>query len=855
MAQDVNKHLERARRNVEKNKLRDAVSEYQSVLEEVPSNQEALQALADLYSRLNEPSRAAHYYGLQFDRFVEAGDNAKASAIFSRFLRSTPQPPERLMRYAVLLQRQNRAGEPNENYSSAADRFREQRRNTEALACFEKITQLDPDNPARHIVLAELAETLEQLEMAARAFLRAGQLKLAAGGLDQALELFARGYRLAPEDSSGALFYAEARLRKGDAPGAVALLEPFSPSETDLMFLTLFGDALLRTGQLDRARQSLEAYYRQKQDSFAKLFELALAYFRAGQDPNGVAVLSETKEWMRGVRREGEFAAQLDHLAGLCPASLGLAEFIARFYEEMNREAKYFDALVRLFDLYMEVGNIKSACEVLDRLLDIDPYDYRNQERIARLEGKADPAYLRSVHSRAAKAATIATRGEGFTGAGLSASEHASQGVSEDVRAQQALDDLIVQVEIFLQYSLQTKAVERLQRIAELFPAEEEKNERLRSLFERANWWPKGAPAPSAPSAVKPLPSPTEAPLAHPASYSADTHRDLAAIAEITRLMYRQATANEVLASAVQGIGKHLGVARCVVTLGAPGEPGQITAESSAPGLPPAVGPALVATVGLLAELTPDSLGGIELRADQAPALRELGLVAALGVRLTDKETQTPAGTMLVGETTARKWKPNESFFLQAIGDQLVISANHTRLRNFVRTLAVADEKTGLLSRGAYIDCLMAEANRAKTQNSSLSLVILQVDRGAELLRQQGEAPLEGFMEQLARTLKTAVRQTDVAVKYTAWSLAFILPDTTLESASTLAEKLRQLANSIPVQGNGPAPTLSAVVAEASRRPGDETEDRVTEWINRVEAGLDDLRQHAGNAMLALRTP
>ena len=108
MSQDVNKHLERARRSLEKNKLREAVSEYQSALEEVPAHPEALQALADIYTRLNEPAMAAQYYGAQFDRLIETGDAAKASAIFTRFLRPFPQPPDRLMRYATLLQRQNR---------------------------------------------------------------------------------------------------------------------------------------------------------------------------------------------------------------------------------------------------------------------------------------------------------------------------------------------------------------------------------------------------------------------------------------------------------------------------------------------------------------------------------------------------------------------------------------------------------------------------------------------------------------------------------------------------------------------------------------------------------------------------
>ena len=66
MAQDINKQLERARRSLEKNKLREAVSEYQAILDDAPSNQEALQALADIYTRLNEPlAQAAAYYALR----------------------------------------------------------------------------------------------------------------------------------------------------------------------------------------------------------------------------------------------------------------------------------------------------------------------------------------------------------------------------------------------------------------------------------------------------------------------------------------------------------------------------------------------------------------------------------------------------------------------------------------------------------------------------------------------------------------------------------------------------------------------------------------------------------------------
>ena len=858
MASDVSKHLERARRSLEKNKLREAVTEYQAVLSEMPSNQEALQALPDLYTRLNDPAKAAQYYGIQFDKLIEAGDAAKASALFTRFLRSFPQPPDRLMRYAMLWQKQNRPGEAIEQFNAAAGLFQQQQREVEALACYESIALLDPENPARHVVLAEFASKLGHADLATRSYLRAGQLILAGGALDEAIEYFGRAHDLSPTDRSGALLYAEAKLRKGDAEAAVSLLDPFSPSEKDTSFLALLGEALLRSGRLDRAREAFEAFYKQKPDSFGKLFELAGAYIQAGQDEKASAVLVQAKEWMRAIRKEVELCAQLDRISLAHTNSLPVAETVARIYEELNREAKYFDALVRLFDLYLAAGRTREACEALDRLVDIDPYDYRNQERIAKLEGKADPSFLQGILARAAKAATVSARTGGFSGAGSEAGATAPE--SEEQRAEQALDDLMVQVEIFLQYALQPKAVERLERIAELFPGEEEKNERLRALYERANWWPKGAirrtatpPAVAASSA--PAASSTEVVAPVPVPSTAETHRDLAAIAEINRLMYRQPTPREALATTAAEIGKHLGVARCFVALGGGSDAGQLTAEYSAPGMAAANGSRITSIAALVSKTPPDSLGGVELNPSTAPVLRELGMESALGVVLTDKDSQSLVGALVVADANPRKWKTNESFFLQAVGDQLLISVNHTRLRSLVRSLAVADEKTGILSRGAYIDCLLAESNRARSQGTPLSLIILQTDHGGELLRQHGDAAVEQHIEQLARAISASVRQTDIIVKYTAWSLAFILPGTSLENARALAEKLCQVAATVPPPWGTADFTVSAVVAEAASRPRDETEDRVTEWMNRAESGLDEARQRGGNTLVEVATP
>ena len=53
------------------------------------------------------------------------------------------------------------------------------------------------------------------------------------------------------------------------------------------------------------------------------------------------------------------------------------------------------------------------------------------------------------------------------------------------------LEDFILQAEIFLQYSMRAKAIERLERITKLFPHEEDRNDKLRLLFMNAGFTPK----------------------------------------------------------------------------------------------------------------------------------------------------------------------------------------------------------------------------------------------------------------------------------------------------------------------------------------------------------------------------
>ncbi len=854
MAADVTKQLERAKKFLEKNRVEDAIEAYLAVLELAPQHTEASQALGDLYTRQDQPERAAVYYGYLFDLLIEPKDETKALAIFNRFLKnsSSAQPPERIARYAFLQQKQNRPDEAIEQYSKAAELFNELGRGEDALFCWERTAQLDPDNMARQMKVAETAAQLGKNALAARAFLRSGQIAAASGAAQEALKLLGRAYGLAPQERSVALLYAEAKLRNGESAEAAALLEPFAPTESDIPFLDTFADALRLAGQLDRARGILERMLREKNEGITRLFDLADAYSDTGQDTKSVEILQVLKRRMFADKKQTGFMTQLEELGAKHPESLPILEFWAGMYSELNRESQYFETLIRLFDANFNSGSFDKASEVLDRLVDIDAYDYRNQQRLEKLKGQVDEGFLRTVAGRMAKTATAANPTPPKTAASQEVAEPAP--VSEEGRKMQALDDLIVQTEIFLQYSLQSKAVERLQKIAAMFPGEETRNARLQNLYQMANWWPQAAAKKESIPRVTATPveetKPTS-PTGRTGSYTADTLRDLTKISEINQKIFRQQTPRAMLNTTVSEVGTYMKAGRSLAVIGVPGRPPEIAAEYCTAGLKPTPGAQVVFLIAQMEKAIPDELGGLVVDASEGSILTELGLETALAVTITDKETQAPAGMLIVAHQVAHRWKANETYFLQAIGDQMLMSVSHTRLRSLVRRMGVSDDRTGLLSRTSYVGCLLNEADRARTQGSPLSLAILQIDRGAEMLRQQGETPLEKFLEQLARSLQPMVRQNDMAVKYTSWALAFILPDTSLNGAHNLVEKLRRAAAGVRPPWDSTQITLSAGIVEAAAKQEYDSEDIVTDLINRAEFSMEEARKRGGDTVVA----
>src|SRR5260370_1292926 len=310
-------------------------------------------------------------------------------------------------------------------------------------------------------------------------------------------------------------------------------------------------------------------------------------------------------------KRQNDFVALMDGIGSKYPHSQAILEFWASIHSELNRESQYFEVLIKLFDVYLTSGNIARAAESLERLVDIDAYDYRNQERLELLRGRVDDAYLKRVGSRLTKGGTSAPARATHTAPAQNVP--GPPPTSEEGRHVQALEDLIVQTEIFLQYSLQNKALERLQKIAAMYPGEEERNARLSNLYQMANWWPQGAPKPKKEPAAAPATPLVEAQAAitgRTGIYSAETLRDLSKISEINQKIFRQQTPRAMLNTAVTEVGTYLQATRALAVVGAAGRPPEMAAEFCASGGKAAPGAQGGVLLAHLAKGPPDELGG-----------------------------------------------------------------------------------------------------------------------------------------------------------------------------------------------------------------------------------------------------
>lgn len=152
----------------------------------------------------------------------------------------------------------------------------------------------------------------------------------------------------------------------------------------------------------------------------------------------------------------------------------------------------------------------------------------------------------------------------------------------------------------------------------------------------------------------------------------------------------------------------------------------------------------------------------------------------------------------------------------QGCAEHLALGLSNLRLRESLRSQALRDPLTGLFNRRYLEEQLGRELRRAERQGTSLGLLMLDLDHFKSVNDDHGHEVGDRVLGEVGRILLEAVRSEDVAARYGGEEFIVLLPDSGLEEAAWVAEKLRRAARSIRVRSGErtiAAPTLSVGVA------------------------------------------
>lgn len=174
-----------------------------------------------------------------------------------------------------------------------------------------------------------------------------------------------------------------------------------------------------------------------------------------------------------------------------------------------------------------------------------------------------------------------------------------------------------------------------------------------------------------------------------------------------------------------------------------------------------------------------------------------------------------PLGTLCALDTVPRELSAHQLWALEALSrqasDQLELrrqilraeEAGHQlrEAQERAERLSVMDSLTGLRNGRYLTQALQSEFSRSRRHNHQLSYIRISADAFERLALQGGRPFAENALQWIAKALSCNARASDVIAREEECVFGLLLPDTNLEGAWALAEKLRFEIESLNIPG------------------------------------------------------
>jgi diguanylate cyclase (GGDEF)-like protein/PAS domain S-box-containing protein len=129
---------------------------------------------------------------------------------------------------------------------------------------------------------------------------------------------------------------------------------------------------------------------------------------------------------------------------------------------------------------------------------------------------------------------------------------------------------------------------------------------------------------------------------------------------------------------------------------------------------------------------------------------------------------------------------------LDAVGNQIGIAVENSKLYEETKALSLRDALTGLANRRLMeivLERLMAEVRR---HEKALSVIMLDIDYFKKYNDTNGHPAGDRLLSDIARLITNETRAADLAVRYGGEEFLILLPDSGLEESAEVGERIRK---------------------------------------------------------------
>ncbi|HET8890012.1 MAG TPA: tetratricopeptide repeat protein [Candidatus Angelobacter sp.] len=473
------KVLAQAEKFVQQGKLPNAISEYEKVIKEDPKDLTVLNTIGDLYARVGNNEQAIYYFKKVGDQYAQNGFAVKAIAIYKKLTKIGPYNSEHTTKLAELYGQQGLYNDARVHYMQVADHLLKSGDNQQAARVFQKILELDPENAHTQAKLADLYTKLGKKDEARNIFYSAAESLYARGSHAAAEEALEKVLTLDPTNTSALMLRGMIAVEAGDSQAAVNYLEQVSDLDSRPDGLRALLRAKLQTGSAEGVDDVADKLLNRHKDSTG-VTTLAQWYATNNQAESALRLYETHAERMFG----GNPAALQDALNPLAararenPAALAILNRLMNQSGQPVDHAQNAEAIELQAHAAAQKGDFAQARDLYKQLTEMEPENALHAQSYRQMLAKLgeDSATRILTPEEAAQAFMVEELDE------TAPSVHQSY----DPPTEKAIESALTDAELYVSYNVPSKAIPPLEAALPLAPQDVNLNQRLASLYARA---------------------------------------------------------------------------------------------------------------------------------------------------------------------------------------------------------------------------------------------------------------------------------------------------------------------------------------------------------------------------------